>query len=146
MTGLYPTYHGVRINGNTALSEKHDTMAKVLSRRGYDCGAFIGAFVLDGRWGLKQGFAHYDDDFDLNKYKQLDLGLVQRPSQEVVDAAIAWLARAQGETFFRLAASLRSAHSLRPARALPQRVRRPRSGRAVRRRDRCHGRPDRPLL
>ena len=62
-------------------------MAKALSSRGYDCGAFIGAFVLDGRWGLKQGFDHYDDDFDLNKYKQLDLGLVQRPSREVVDAA-----------------------------------------------------------
>jgi arylsulfatase A-like enzyme len=100
MTGLYPTFHGVRINGDTALSEKHDTMAKALSRRGYDCGAFIGAFVLDGRWGLKQGFAHYDDDFDLNKYKQLDLGLVQRPSSEVVDAAIAWLSPRRDKPFF----------------------------------------------
>jgi choline-sulfatase len=100
MTGLYPTYHGVRINGDTALSEKHETMAKILSSRGYDCGAFIGAFVLDGRWGLKQGFAHYDDDFDLNKYKQLDLGLVQRPSREVVDAAIAWLSGRKEKPFF----------------------------------------------
>ncbi len=100
MTGLYPTYHGVRINGDTALSEKHETMARVLRRRGYDCGAFIGAFVLDGRWGLKQGFSHYDDDFDLNKYKQLDLGLVQRPSREVVDAAIAWLSPRKEKPFF----------------------------------------------
>ena len=100
MTGLYPTYHGVRINGDTALSEKHDTMAEALSRRGYDCGAFIGAFVLDGRWGLKQGFAHYDDDFDLNKYKQLDLGLVQKPSQEVVNEAIAWLSPRKEKPFF----------------------------------------------
>lgn len=100
MTGLYPTYHGVRINGDTALSEKHETMAEVLAGRGYGCGAFIGAFVLDGRWGLKQGFARYDDDFDLNKYKQLDLGLVQRPSSEVVDAAIAWLAPRKEKPFF----------------------------------------------
>ena len=100
MTGLYPTYHGVRINGDTALSEKHETMARALGRRGYDCGAFIGAFVLDGRWGLKQGFSHYDDDFDLNKYKQLDLGLVQRPSREVVDAAIAWLSTRKEKPFF----------------------------------------------
>jgi choline-sulfatase len=100
MTGLYPTYHGVRINGDTALSEKHDTMAEALGRRGYDCGAFIGAFVLDGRWGLKQGFSHYDDDFDLNKYKQLDLGLVQRPSREVVDKAIAWLSPRKEKPFF----------------------------------------------
>jgi choline-sulfatase len=100
MTGLYPTYHGVRINGHTALSEKHKTMAKILGNHGYDCGAFIGAFVLDGRWGLKQGFTHYDDDFNLNKYKQLDLGLVQRPSREVVDAAIAWLSVRKEKPFF----------------------------------------------
>ncbi len=100
MTGLYPTYHGVRINGDTALSEKHETMAELLRGRGYDCGAFIGAFVLDGRWGLKQGFAQYDDDFDLNKYKQLDLGLVQRPSREVVDATIAWLSPRKEKPFF----------------------------------------------
>jgi len=100
MTGLYPTFHGVRINGNTALAEKHATMAKVLGSKGYDCAAFIGAFVLDGRWGLKQGFAHYDDNFDLNKYKQLDLGLVQRPASDVVDSAITWLAARKEKPFF----------------------------------------------
>jgi arylsulfatase A-like enzyme/tetratricopeptide (TPR) repeat protein len=100
MTGLYPTYHGVRINGNTALAEQHETMAKILGRRGYECGAFIGAFVLDGRWGLKQGFAEYNDDFNLSKYKQLDLGLVQKPSQAVVDEAIAWLAQRRSRPFF----------------------------------------------
>ena len=56
LTGMYPTYHGVRINGNTALNEEQTTIAEVLSARDYQCGAFIGAFVLDGRWGLKQGF------------------------------------------------------------------------------------------
>ncbi|NIM90944.1 MAG: sulfatase-like hydrolase/transferase [Candidatus Aminicenantes bacterium] len=91
MTGLYPTFHGVRVNGNTALSETHLTLAELFSQQGYQCGAFIGAFVLDGRWGLKQGFHHYDDQFDLKKYKQLDLGLVQRPGNEVVDAALSWL-------------------------------------------------------
>jgi arylsulfatase A-like enzyme/Tfp pilus assembly protein PilF len=91
MTGLYPTFHGVRVNGNTALSGKHLTLAELFSQQGYRCGAFIGAFVLDGRWGLKQGFHHYDDQFDLKKYKQLDLGLVQRPGNEVVDAALSWL-------------------------------------------------------
>jgi len=100
MTGLYPTFHGVRINGNTALSEKHDTMASILGRSGYDCGAFIGAFVLDGRWGLKQGFGEYNDEFDLNKYKQLDLGLVQKPSTAVVNEAIDWIADHKGKPFF----------------------------------------------
>ena len=81
MTGMYPTYHGVRVNGNTALSQEQTTLAEVLSSRGYQCGAFIGAFVLDGRWGLNQGFQHYDDQFDLKKYKHLDLGEVQRPGE-----------------------------------------------------------------
>ena len=91
MTGMYPTYHGVRLNGNTALSEEQTTIAEVLAGRGYECGAFIGAFVLDGRWGLKQGFHHYDDTFDLKKYKHLDLGGVQKPGNEITDAALAWL-------------------------------------------------------
>jgi len=100
MTGMYPTYHGVRINGATALSQEQKTIAEVLSERGYATAAFIGAFVLDGRWGLNQGFQLYDDRFDLEKHKHLDLGSVQRPANEVVDAALAWLeGRKQGPFF-----------------------------------------------
>ncbi len=100
MTGLYPTFHGVRVNGNTALSGQHLTLAELFSQAGYTCGAFIGAFVLDGRWGLRQGFHHYDDLLDLKKYKQLDLGLVQRPGNEVVDATLAWLSGEKDNRFF----------------------------------------------
>ncbi|MDH4272796.1 MAG: sulfatase-like hydrolase/transferase [Candidatus Aminicenantes bacterium] len=100
MTGMYPTYHGVRINGNTALNEEQTTAAEVLSAQGYRCGAFIGAFVLDGRWGLKQGFEYYDDKFDLKKYKHLDLGAVQRPGNEVMDAALDWLEKQKNSPFF----------------------------------------------
>jgi len=100
MTGMLPTYHGVRVNGNTALGEEQTTLAEVLAGRGYETGAFIAAFVLDGRWGLKQGFAHYDDQFDLKKYKHLDLGEVQRPGNEVMDAALTWLESAKGKPFF----------------------------------------------
>jgi arylsulfatase A-like enzyme/tetratricopeptide (TPR) repeat protein len=97
MTGMYPTFHGVRINGNTALSREQKTIAEVLLEKGYQTGAFIGAFVLDGRWGLNQGFQVYDDRFDLEKHKHLDLGSVQRPANQVVDAALAWLeGRQQG--------------------------------------------------
>ena len=99
-TGVYPTFHGVRVNGNTAVGEVQTTLAEVLSGRGYACGAFIAAFVLDGRWGLKQGFEHYDDRFDLKKFKRLDLGLVQRPGDQVVDAALAWLENRKGGPFF----------------------------------------------
>ncbi|MCX6569016.1 MAG: sulfatase-like hydrolase/transferase [Candidatus Aminicenantes bacterium] len=100
MTGMYPTYHGVRVNGNTALSDEQTTLAEVLASRGYRTGAFIGAFVLDGRWGLKQGFEYYDDKFDLKKYKHLDLGEVQRPGNEVTDSALAWLEGQKAGPFF----------------------------------------------
>jgi len=97
---MYPTYHGVRINGNTALNEQQVTIAEVFSDQGYQCGAFIGAFVLDGRWGLKQGFQHYDDKFDLKKYKHIDLGAVQRPGNEVMDVALDWLEEKKNAPFF----------------------------------------------
>jgi arylsulfatase A-like enzyme/tetratricopeptide (TPR) repeat protein len=100
MTGLYPTFHGVRVNGNAALSEQHQTLAETFAQNGYECGAFIGAFVLDGRWGLRQGFHHYDDQFDLKKYKQLDLGSIQRPGNQVADAALAWLKQLKDKPFF----------------------------------------------
>src|SRR5207249_5882324 len=68
--------------------------------KGYQTGAFVGAFVLDGRWGLNQGFQHYDDQFDLKKYKKLDLGMVQRPGNKVVDAALSWLDEHKSKPFF----------------------------------------------
>src|SRR4030043_1538503 len=100
MTGMYPTYHGVQVNGNTALSEEPTTIAEVLSARGYRCGAFIGAFVLDGRWGLEQGFQQYDDQFDLQKYRHIDLGAVQIPGNEVMDRALVWLDGEKASPFF----------------------------------------------
>ncbi len=100
MTGLYPTYHGVRLNGSAALGQQQTTMAEVFSRAGYQTGAFVGAFVLDGRWGLNQGFDTYDDQFDLKKFKHLDLAAVQRPANEVVDAALRWLEGRKSGPFF----------------------------------------------
>lgn len=100
MTGMYPTYHGVRINGNNALSEEQTTIAEVLSAQGYQTGAFIGAFVLDGRWGLKQGFQHYDDPFGLEKRRHVNLGAMQRPGNQVMDAALAWLDGQRASPFF----------------------------------------------
>jgi arylsulfatase A-like enzyme/tetratricopeptide (TPR) repeat protein len=100
MTGFYPPYHGVRVNGVTALGQTQTTLAEALSRQGYETGAFVGAFVLDGRWGLNQGFGEYDDKFDMTKFKRLDLAGVQRPGNEVMDAALAWLKGHSRAPFF----------------------------------------------
>ena len=138
MTGTYPTYHGVRVNGNTALGPAADDARRDALEKGYATGAFIAAFVLDGRWGLNQGFDLYDDRFDLGKYKHLDLGSVQRPANEVVDAALAVARGAQAGPVLRLGPSLRPAHALRASGALPLEVRAARPARPLRRRDRVH--------
>jgi arylsulfatase A-like enzyme/Flp pilus assembly protein TadD len=100
LTGTYPTWHGVRVNGSTALAQQQQTLAEIYKERGYATGAFVGAFVLDGRWGLNQGFDVYDAAFDLSKYERLDLGSVQRPGNLVVDKALGWLEAHASEPFF----------------------------------------------
>jgi choline-sulfatase len=100
MTGEYPASHGVRINGDLALADAQTTLAERLSAQGYRTGAFVGAFVLDSRWGLKQGFEHYDDAFELKPGEQLDLSAVQRPANKVVDPALQWLGQNDPRPFF----------------------------------------------
>jgi arylsulfatase A-like enzyme/Flp pilus assembly protein TadD len=61
LTGLVPPGHGIRNNGSTALPAGTPTLASVLHDAGYRTGAFVGAFVLDARFGLGRGFDVYDD-------------------------------------------------------------------------------------
>jgi arylsulfatase A-like enzyme/predicted Zn-dependent protease len=100
LTGTYPTYHGVRINGQAALSSVQQTLAEALAGRGYRTGAFVGAFVLDRRWGFDQGFERYDDEFNLTAARQIDLASVQRPANAVIDAALGWLDGVEKQPFF----------------------------------------------
>ncbi len=61
MTGLQPPAHGVRNNGAYVLAEDAQTLAERLKDEGYDTAAFVSAAVLEKRFGLAQGFDHYDD-------------------------------------------------------------------------------------
>jgi arylsulfatase A-like enzyme/Flp pilus assembly protein TadD len=61
LTGLVPPTHGVHNNGSTALVSATPTLASLLHDTGYRTGAFVGAFVLDARFGLSRGFDIYDD-------------------------------------------------------------------------------------
>jgi choline-sulfatase len=90
LTGLLPTVHGVRENGRDRLSDAHVTIARALKAAGYDTAAFVGAFVLDRRFGLAQGFDTYDDQIprDPRATERLE---AERPASAVVDRAIAWL-------------------------------------------------------
>ncbi len=91
LTGMYPKNHGLRDNGGFALAEHVPTAAEALSAEGYQTAAFVGAFVLDGAWGLDRGFATYRDPFHPQEVARVGaFGEVELPSAEVVNAAVAW--------------------------------------------------------
>ena len=99
-TGTYPMFHGVRDNGGYYVREESETLAETLQGAGYRTGAFVAAFVVDSRWGLDQGFDRYHDDFNFREFERISLDSVQRPGDEVLDAALAWMDEVQEERFF----------------------------------------------
>jgi len=96
MTGLYPFTSGVRDNGSFRLGPTHPTMARALKAAGYRTGAFVGAFVLDARFGLNNGFDTYDD-------RMLGTGggleVVRRPAEQVLSPAGDWILNSTGTYF-----------------------------------------------
>jgi arylsulfatase A-like enzyme/tetratricopeptide (TPR) repeat protein len=99
-TGCYPFFHGVRDNGGFYLEEDQVTLAEVVRQGGWATSAFIGAFVLDSRWGVDQGFDYYYDNFDFAKYKKISLDSVQREGGEVVKAFFEWFEKNTPDRFF----------------------------------------------
>ncbi|MFH2043197.1 MAG: sulfatase-like hydrolase/transferase [Acidobacteriota bacterium] len=63
LTGTTPLYHGIHDNGIFTLDGAFLTIAEILKDRGYATAAFIGAYPLDERFGLGQGFDVYDDEY-----------------------------------------------------------------------------------
>ena len=89
LTGLLPAAHGVRDNG-VPLAAAHPTVARLLTDAGYRTAAFVGAFVLDRRFGLSPGFDTYDDRIPRDPHATERLEAERRASA-VVDAALWWL-------------------------------------------------------
>jgi arylsulfatase A-like enzyme len=92
LTGQLPPEHGVRDNGVDPSGDPADTTARLLNAAGYQTAAFIGAYVLDRRFGLAKGFDTYDDQIprDPSATERLE---AERPASAVVDRALAWLDR-----------------------------------------------------
>jgi choline-sulfatase len=91
MTGLLPVAHGVRENGVVfAPQSSSPTLARRLRESGYKTGAFVGAYVLDRRFGLADGFDAYDDRIRRNPDEGARLE-AERRGGEVTDAALQWL-------------------------------------------------------
>jgi arylsulfatase A-like enzyme len=99
-TAEFPPEHGVRDNGGFFLSPDKVTLAELLKGAGYRTGAVVGAYVLDSKWGLDQGFDTYVDDFDLSNVRGMSLASVQRPGNEVADRVLAWLEQVKAQRFF----------------------------------------------
>ena len=109
MTGTPPAIHGVRENG-VPFSGSLPTLAKIFRGAGYRTGAFVGAYVLDRRFGLADGFETYDDRVkrDPDAAARLE---AERRAGEVVDAAGAWLDRHSAEQPFFLWVHLYDPHA-----------------------------------
>lgn len=97
-TGLYPPRHGARHNGLFELPADAETLAERVGAAGYATGAVIGSFVLERRFGLAQGFDHYDDS-GFGERRSGPAGYFERGADEVSDRALGWLMRAP-EPFF----------------------------------------------
>ncbi len=91
MTGQTPLTHGVRDNGLYALGNKQTTLAEDLQKAGYQTGAFVGAFVLDKRFGLDRGFDVYDFKVSESGYNPQMSDFNERPANEVTQSTLQWL-------------------------------------------------------
>lgn len=89
LTGLWPSHHGVRNNTGFRLNDRIPTLATRLKDAGYRTGAFLGAFVLDSRFGLSRGFDQYDDRFPADDRRSFHFA--QRRAAEVVRRAESWI-------------------------------------------------------
>lgn len=91
LTGRTPVGHGVHVNGAASLPASVPTLATVLKGAGYRTGAFVGAFVLDARFGLARGFDVYDDRYPEDR-RGASFAYAERRGGDVVQAAGDWIA------------------------------------------------------
>lgn len=90
LTGQIPPRHGVRDNGTYRLDVSHPTIATALKAAGYRTAAFVGAFVLDARFGLARGFDEYDDRYG-ERPAAGRTDVIERPADKVTAPAMAWI-------------------------------------------------------
>src|SRR4029077_7830822 len=90
LTAVSPPGPGLAANGLFRLGPALPTLATVLKDAGYRTGAFVGAFVLDARFGLNRGFDVYDDRYGEKPVGDATEG-AERRAEEVIKPATAWI-------------------------------------------------------
>jgi choline-sulfatase len=99
LSGRYPFDHGVRDNMSFRFPAGMETIATLLAARGYRTGAFVSAFPLASRFGLRRGFEVYDDSF-VGTLPRSAFRLEERPGTETVALARRWLDAQPDRPFF----------------------------------------------
>jgi arylsulfatase A-like enzyme/Flp pilus assembly protein TadD len=99
LTGMLPYEHGVRENAGFRLSSKIPTAATRLKALGYTTGAFVGAYVLDSRYGLAHDFDVYDELYR-HLDEQFEFDIQQARAEDVVKAALEWYRSQAGKPRF----------------------------------------------
>ena len=89
LLGLTPNAHGVHDNSGFIVREDFLTLPEWLKAQGYATAAFVGAFPVDSRFGLVQGFDVYDDNY--GSQGPTDMVFVERKADAVVAGALRWL-------------------------------------------------------
>ena len=89
LLGVSPLVHGVHENQNFVVHESFLTLAEHLKASGYTTGAFVGAYPLDKRFGLAQGFDIYDDNF--GRRSSTNKQNLERRAAEVIASASRWI-------------------------------------------------------
>jgi arylsulfatase A-like enzyme/Flp pilus assembly protein TadD len=97
LLGLTSLAHGVSENSKSVVAPDFLALPELLKSRGYATGAFVGAFTLDSRFGLAQGFDVYDDHYPA-KPAAGDL-IPERRAGATITAALKWLSGAKGPWF-----------------------------------------------
>jgi arylsulfatase A-like enzyme len=99
LTGRYPPATGVHENGEV-LPSSIPTLAGQLRAKGFETAAFVGAFVLDRRFGLSRGFDEYWGEFPLYRFAGADPSTIQIRADQVQTAAAQWIASHASDRFF----------------------------------------------
>ncbi|MBT4560188.1 MAG: sulfatase-like hydrolase/transferase [Planctomycetes bacterium] len=99
LTGLYPYNHGARNNGTHHVPDEIETLAETLSANGFATGATVSALVLDSRYGLDQGFDHYDDNL-ANATKAPMFMFRETKALDTSKRAVRWLQDRGDERWF----------------------------------------------
>jgi len=88
LLGVTALFHGVSENARSVVAGDFLTLAEFLKAKGYQTAAFIGAFPLDSRFGLNQGFDLYDEAYPARSGSPFVYP--ERRAERVIESAMAW--------------------------------------------------------